>query len=134
VTVPSVFAGSKACRECHEDDHKVWAASGHAHAVESLKRTGDEFNKKCLSCHVTGFEVDRGFVNMLRTPALGNVHCEACHGAASDHARSPQTAHPGIGGMQQFRKKVRKEFCLRCHDAENSPGFNFETYWPKIAH
>ena len=134
VAAPSIFAGSKACRECHEEDHKVWAASRHARAVESLKPTGDEFNRKCLSCHVTAFEANRGFVNMVRTPELGNVHCEACHGAASEHARSPQTAHPGIGLMQGFRKKVRKEFCLRCHDPENSPGFNFDTYWAKIAH
>jgi hypothetical protein len=42
--------------------------------------------------------------------------------------------HPGLGEMRLFRRKVRKEFCQRCHTTENSPRFDFATYWPKIAH
>jgi hypothetical protein len=24
--------------------------------------------------------------------------------------------------------------CRTCHDHDNSPEFNFETYWPKVEH
>jgi len=134
VATPSIFAGAKECVDCHEKAYKVWQKSRHARAIETLKATANQFNKNCVQCHVTGFGVDRGFVNFLRTPALANVQCEACHGAALDHSKSPQTVHPGIGLVQQLRRKVSKEFCRRCHTQENSPRFNFEQYWPKIAH
>jgi hypothetical protein len=25
-------------------------------------------------------------------------------------------------------------WCLNCHDLDNSPEFDFDTYWPKIEH
>jgi hypothetical protein len=27
-----------------------------------------------------------------------------------------------------------KKHCLTCHDGNNSPNFDFETYWKKIEH
>jgi hypothetical protein len=27
-----------------------------------------------------------------------------------------------------------KKVCLQCHDGDNSPHFDFETYWQKIVH
>lgn len=134
VTMPSIFGGSKSCKECHEKAYAVWAKSKHAHAIDSLRATSDHYNDACLECHVTGFGVSRGFVNVLRTPNLANVQCEACHGAAVDHSRDPANVHPGIGLLQGQRRKVRKEFCLRCHTEENSPKFKFEEFWEKIEH
>ena len=133
VTVPSMFAGVGACKDCHAAAFRVWKKSGHAHAIDTLKRTRDHFNPACLECHVTGF-ADRvgGFVNMLRTPELADVQCEACHGPSVKHSQNPQDFHPSPA--EHMRKRVRKEFCLRCHTSENSPGFNYETYWPKIQH
>jgi hypothetical protein len=132
--VPSIFAGADTCKTCHAKQFKVWSGSRHAHAIETLARKGTQFSKDCVPCHVTGFGADRGFINMLRTPNLAGVQCEACHGASADHVRSPQTTRPGIGPVQKVHRRVRKEFCLRCHTPENSPNFNFERYWPKIAH
>jgi hypothetical protein len=87
-----------------------------------------------LQCHVTGFGANRGFVNLIRTPGLVNVQCEACHSSALDHAKDPENIHPGLGIFQQSRRKVSESFCLRCHTAEQSPKFKFADYWPKIAH
>ncbi len=134
VTARSLFAGADACKICHEKAYTVWQKSRHARAIETLVRAGNQFNQDCVSCHVTGFGSDRGFVNMLRTPKLASVQCEACHGESVDHARSPQTIHPGLGVLQQVRRPVKKEFCPRCHTPENSPNFQYERYWPKIAH
>jgi 2',3'-cyclic-nucleotide 2'-phosphodiesterase (5'-nucleotidase family) len=134
VTRPSIFAGSAKCKDCHEKAFKVWETSKHAHAIDVLKRTGDHFNPACVECHVTGFGVGGGFVNVLRTPELAGIQCEACHSPSLSHVANPQTMHPGLGEMRLFRRKVRKEFCQRCHTTENSPRFDFATYWPKIAH
>jgi hypothetical protein len=134
VTVPTIFAGSGQCKECHEKAYKAWQKSGHARAIHALERTGDQFNPECVECHVTGNGVSGGYVNLLRTPNLANIHCEQCHGPSITHASKPQEAHPGIGQLQQIRRTVRKDYCLRCHTEENSPRFNFEQYWAKIAH
>jgi hypothetical protein len=133
VTVPSMFAGAGACKDCHEAAFRVWKKSGHAHAIDTLKRTRDHFNPECLRCHVTGSSARvGGFVNILRTPELADVQCEACHGPSVKHSQNPQAFHPSP--HERIRKRVKKEFCLRCHTSENSPGFNYETYWPKIEH
>jgi hypothetical protein len=134
LTVPRLYLGSEACKDCHEKAYRAWAASGHARAGESLKKRSSEFNDVCLSCHVTAFEAERGFADMIRTPELSGVHCEACHGSSVDHSRDPQKVHPGLGAFQQLRRKITRQFCLRCHDRENSPRFNYEAYWKKIAH
>ena len=133
VTVPSMFAGANACKDCHQAAFGVWKSSGHAHAIETLKRTRDHFNAACLMCHVTGFaDQVGGFVNVLRTPELTDVQCEACHGPSLMHSKNPQDFHPSPA--EHMRKRVKKEFCLRCHTPENSANFNFDTYWKKIQH
>lgn len=134
VSASSLLAGAKACVDCHEKAFKVWEKSSHAYAIETLKRTRDHFNDACLECHVTGFGDSQGYVNYLRTPRLANVQCEACHGPALQHSRSPQMYHPGVGELTQVRKKVSQKFCLRCHTPENSPKFNFAEYWKTIEH
>lgn len=134
LTMPTVFAGAAVCRDCHEKAYKVWEKSAHAHAIDSLEKTGDHYNTECLLCHVTGYGETRGFVNVLRTPELTGVQCEACHTAARQHSERPQQFHPGSEFGITFKRAVRKEFCLNCHTEENSPRFNHETYWAKIAH
>jgi len=134
VAAPLMYAGARACMDCHEKAYRVWEKSRHAHAIETLKKAGNHYNKECLPCHVTGFGVERGFVNMLRTPQLANIQCEACHDASKDHAADPQNVRTGIGLAQQLRHKVAKSFCLRCHTPENSPKFSYDTYWGRIAH
>jgi hypothetical protein len=134
VTIPSVFAGPNACKNCHEKAFKVWQQSAHAHAVETLKRDLNQYNRDCVMCHVTGFDMDRGFVNVLRSPQLASVQCEACHGISADHVRDPMAKHPGIGVFQLNRFKVKPSSCKRCHDEDRSPKFDFDKYWKKIEH
>jgi 2',3'-cyclic-nucleotide 2'-phosphodiesterase (5'-nucleotidase family) len=129
----SSFAGSAACKLCHEKAYAAWQKSGHARAFERLKGA-NQFDAECLRCHATAYGFKGGFVNMMWTPRLASVHCEACHGEAADHVRNPQRIHPGPKGLQEARREVGSQFCLRCHDMDNSPAFKFETYWPKIKH
>jgi hypothetical protein len=134
LTIPSILAGAQACKKCHEKAYRVWGKSAHARAIETLKATAQQYNGECLQCHVTGFGASRGYVNLIRTPELVNVQCEACHSPALDHSKDPENKHPGLGLFQQSRRRVSEGSCLRCHTAERSPKFRFADYWQKIAH
>ncbi len=120
----SPFAGSKACAPCHARDTEIWAKSGHAHALATLKKQGHSQDPDCVSCHVTGYRLKTGFLSQLATPAFGVVGCEGCHGPARAHARNPKIR----------LKPAGQEVCLKCHTSDQSPRFEFGPYWAKIRH
>jgi len=130
---PSRYAGAGACKQCHEKAYSVWEKSPHARAMNGLKPP-DDHNSKCVECHVTGAGVKQGFVDIFQTPKLTGVQCEACHRPAVDHVRSRGALRPGVGAMQQLNLKVRDTTCRHCHTEANSPRFEFNLYWKKIAH
>jgi hypothetical protein len=122
-------AGTSQCRQCHVDDCKSWSRSAHAHAFASLENTGAHVDPYCQQCHTTGFGLPEGFVSFKDSSKdLQNVGCESCHGPSLGHALDPQNVSPSV-----FREQAAMH-CISCHDHENSPHFNYETYWPKIAH
>ena len=60
-----------------------------------------------------------------KTPIFKNVSCEACHGASGEHVKDQgETPHGKVG----------QKFCLKCHDADNSPKFKYKPYWEKMKH
>jgi len=119
-----IFASEQTCLTCHPSKHKLWNLSRHSHAYETLNRVNKAFDPECLSCHVTGWGSDGGFISEVDTPELKNVQCEACHG--------PRLGH--IKGLQQNLKLDAKKACMNCHIKNHSPNFNFSKYWPKIKH
>jgi hypothetical protein len=149
------FAGSAACADCHKSAHDVWADSGHARALTTLeeqspRRDGDP---ECLSCHVVGWAPQKfqpyegGFMGMAATPHLAQQGCENCHGPAATHAAAERgevrvpaaelerlraELHLAIATPQDRQKVVNN--CLECHDLDNSPKFDFDTYWPQVEH
>ena len=54
--------------------------------------------------------------------SLKNVQCEACHGYGTEHDRSGEWL------------AAARSSCVVCHDQANSPDFDYETYWSRIAH
>ena len=123
--IPHEYAGETSCAECHEDINLALDDSGHERAWATLIASNDQHDPECVRCHVTGWGHSTGFSTGESTPHLVDVNCEACHGPGEEHA-SIQTPMP--------RSKPSEKFCLRCHDADNSPQFDFKTYWPKIKH
>ena len=143
------YVGQQSCTDCHETAGNVWRKSNHSKAWLSLKETAKparDFDPECIACHVVGWNATEllpykgGFLNEKETPLLTSVSCEACHGPGENHAR----AEAGSNGTLQesLRKAMRlsveggtaKKHCLTCHDGNNSPYFDFETYWKKIEH
>ena len=35
---------------------------------------------------------------------------------------------------QVFKEGSVVDMCMQCHDLDNSPDFDFQTYWPKVKH
>jgi len=141
------FVGSQKCESCHEKSYDVWKRSGHAHAYATLEKLDPprNFDPECVSCHVVGwhptkfFPYEGGFESVKKTPRLRNVGCEDCHGPGERHCVAE------LGNNEELQKKCRKavvitkeqskkEQCTTCHDLDNSPDFNFDTYWPLIEH
>jgi len=141
------YVGSKKCETCHEISYDVFRKSGHAKAWRTLQeleipRTHDP---ECVSCHVVGwhpteyFPYEGGFWSEETTPHLVGVGCEACHGPGENHIRAEMGSD--FEAQERFRNLVRVTLedartwqCVSCHDLDNSPDFDFETYWPLIEH
>lgn len=121
----ATYVGSKRCIRCHKAEYNVWKKSKHAQAIKELVPENHHFDPECLQCHTTGFKFKGGFQNLKKTKPLGAVGCESCHGPRSLHIKNPK----------KFKNSTPSSAtCLQCHDAENSPLFDFDTYWPKIKH
>ena len=118
------YLTTEACRGCHAAEYETWAGSAHAHAFKTLIDANQDFNVECVSCHVTGFNNQGGFINAKRTPDLLNVQCEACHGDATEH----------VADLQKPFGDVPPRQCFTCHTKENSPDFVFFPYWDMIKH
>lgn len=149
------FAGSEACAECHQEAYDVWKDTPHATALTTLeeqkpRRDGDP---ECLSCHVTGWAPQRfepfegGFTGVKTTPLLAHQGCENCHGPAAAHTA---VERGDVRASEAEQDRLRQELvltlstpegkqkavnnCLECHDLDNSPHFDFDDYWPQVAH
>lgn len=118
------FAGSASCASCHAADQKLFIDQKHAHAFETLKGKGMHVDPACLQCHTTGYGLPGGFVTQKLTPDRIDVGCENCHGPSAEHVADPKVRTP-------FRAADQ---CVRCHDHENSPTFEYPRYWEKIRH
>ncbi|MFN7971538.1 MAG: multiheme c-type cytochrome [Acidobacteriota bacterium] len=121
------YAGTASCTACHPAAARKWEESKHSHAWKTLEDARHDADPECVGCHTVGFGVVSGFVATPRTPALVNVGCESCHGPSSRHAVDGTTPTSGQNVHGQER-------CAPCHVPEHSPGFDFTTYWPQIAH
>ena len=119
------YAGSRICMSCHAKAAEKWQASKHAVALATLEREHHDRDPDCISCHVVDIQKQNGFRTRTETPDLADVGCESCHGPGLAHADLPK-AHE--------MPNVVKDSCTKCHTVNNSPRFNFESYWRQIAH
>tara|TARA_R110001592_G_scaffold72115_3_gene220194 strand:+ start:67059 stop:68723 length:1665 start_codon:yes stop_codon:yes gene_type:complete len=150
----ATFVGAETCGECHTKAYEKWLTTAHAHAYESLiKGRKDQiergekivsriYDPECLSCHVTGWQpqevirYESGFVNKQESPHLLGQQCENCHGPGSGHIELVE-----MDKLEEAKKVMRvtlaeakKNTCFQCHDLDNSPKFEFDSYWEKIKH
>ncbi|MCU0711214.1 MAG: hypothetical protein MUC43_04085 [Pirellula sp.] len=118
------IAGSESCLKCHEADQHVWTGSHHSHAFASIQKSNAHFEPACQVCHTTGYALPGGFETVMASADRLGVGCENCHGPSLAHVKQPTKRTP-FNAVDQ---------CRKCHDLENSPKFDYATYWPKILH
>ncbi|QQS46086.1 MAG: hypothetical protein IPM66_19550 [Acidobacteriota bacterium] len=121
----SPYVLSETCAKCHVSEYETWRKSLHAVAFAALETKRRVYDAACVGCHSLGFRKE-GFINIKATPQFANVQCESCHGPGAAHVADPKAGN--------YRTPSKNESCLICHDRENSPDFDFDRYWPVIAH
>jgi hypothetical protein len=156
------FLGSEKCAECHDVEYDIWKQTPHSHAFESLTvayaqasddpslaqrvRVDRIHDPECINCHTTGWDAqdvvrfESGFTGVEATPHLVGVHCESCHGPGSRHVELEENGAAEDLLLAERQKMhlstdtAEVRLCVKCHDFENSPDFDFNTFWPKIEH
>lgn len=122
----ATYVGATVCSTCHPEASSTWSESGHAHARDVLSESSRANDPSCLRCHTTGFGHPGGFGSGGDNNKLGHVGCESCHGPGSDHTALPRA---GYGDLPQDFSA-----CVACHTHDNSPGFEWPSYWSSIQH
>jgi hypothetical protein len=119
------YATAGACVSCHQDRFTAWTLDPHARAYEALIPRKAELDVECVACHSTAWGQPGG--NATLTPVAMRtwkaVQCEACHGPLAGH---PQRA-------EVVPHAVSEATCTTCHDAANSPQFDYASYLPKLS-
>jgi hypothetical protein len=141
------YVGSAKCESCHEESYRIWRKSKHAQAYRSLVEAQPprNFDPECLACHVIGWDPSQftpyqgGYSSAQKTPLLVNVGCESCHGPGEAHIAAEEKNDPELQKKMQkatvlTKEEAEKRFCATCHDLDNSPDFEFKTYWPDVEH
>jgi hypothetical protein len=122
----SAYVGSATCQGCHEKEYETFSKhSRKAHSDKSVKLmtkklTAEEV-KGCYVCHTTGYGQPGGFVSFEKTPDLGHLGCESCHGPGSAHVDSG-------GGKSSIVGKGRMNIaqCEKCHKNERVVNFRYK--------
>jgi len=122
----SRFVPSQACRKCHQEQYKAWAKTKHAHAFRVLKEKGRAGDSECYTCHTTGSGMETGFVTPAETPQFVGVHCQCCHLVDATHGDNKQHVIPSA--------PIVPDTCIGCHNAFNSPKFDYTSYRARIRH
>ncbi len=142
-----LFTGSEACGKCHTQAYKVWKDTPHAKAMTTLVDGTPQrhHDPECISCHATGWEPQKfypytgGYQNLIDTPHLASNGCENCHGPGKKHAEAeamPNKIDPKLLAALRSSMRVSRDQsgCVQCHDVDNSPDFDFDSYWPSVEH
>jgi hypothetical protein len=111
-----------ACVSCHQDRFVAWGFDPHAKALLALADRGATQNPECLACHTTAWGKPGGIGGLEEVDRFKGVQCEACHG--------PMGGHPENGRKSEV---ISEGTCTGCHDAANSPGFEYGKYVGRVS-
>ena len=116
------FLGVTSCVGCHSDIIDGWKTTPHANAFKSLRTQGAEkqSNPGCFKCHVVGYDLDGGYIDMDLTPELTGVQCESCHGQGRAHVESDGDPSLIIGTLGE-------KSCRACHTKGQDKNFDYKT-------
>ena len=148
------FVGHEVCGECHTEAYEIFVDTPHFEASQSIMEPTERatiprhHDPECLSCHVTGwnpqeyFPYVSGYFDEASSKHVMTNGCENCHGPGSKHVAAEngdinvtdQELEALRVEMRLTLEEARKTKCLECHDLDNSPDFDFDSYWPEVEH
>ncbi|HEX4384751.1 MAG TPA: multiheme c-type cytochrome [Myxococcales bacterium] len=106
----SDLVGPVSCRTCHAEAYRVWAASPHAHAAETL--TADQRKQPlCLSCH------SRDEARAGQAEVKG-VSCETCHGGGRYYQPAEVMRDKELSRLFGLNDPTPQS-CMVCHGGES---------------
>ena len=131
----------RSCVQCHRKEHRQWSSTLHRKTWQSLvdkQQTGDA---ECQQCHTTLFRQPGGFATVFETPDLVNVQCVDCHQLTGENPKEHINKFRRRRGAVSAQTNGHSDFnpigeatCLRCHNKESSPNFNYQEAFLKITH
>ena len=136
-TAGATYVGAETCRQCHPNTYMKWSTTKHAQAFVALEKDSKPnttFDAECVTCHTTGFEHTSGWRSEAETPHLKGTQCENCHGPASKHVSAPNNREYREPLKLTAEQANKNQVCTHCHDEDNSPKFEFATFWSQIVH
>ena len=136
-TAGATYVGAETCRQCHPNTFAKWSTTPHAQAFVALEkdpRPNTIYDAECITCHTTGFEYTSGWRSEAATPHLKGNQCENCHGPGSKHVSAPDNLEYRSPLKVTAEQASKNQVCYHCHDDDNSPKFEFVTFWTQIAH
>lgn len=120
------YVGSSACSGCHEKEYETFTK--HSRKAKSdksvklmMKKLTAEEVKGCYGCHTTGYGQPGGFQSFEKTPELGHLGCESCHGPGSAHVDSGGAKNKIVG---KGRMSIKQ--CEKCHNDPRVVNFRYK--------
>lgn len=119
------YATAAACVSCHQDRFTAWTLDPHARAYEALIPRKANLDVECIACHSTGWGEPGGnaTLNSVAMRTWKSVQCESCHGPLAGHPQRDEV----------HARPISEATCTGCHDAANSPEFDYAAYLPKVS-
>jgi len=112
------YAGTEACKRCHDTAYTAWKASKHSHAYQTLVDakwpSNRQYDAECIVCHTVGFGYKTGFKDAEKASFLKNVGCESCHGPGKAHSEA-RGGKATIIAFSELGPAKTLDACLRCH-------------------
>ena len=130
VQATATYVGTENCAACHPTAMKVWAGSGHGRAFSTLVARQADADPNCIACHTVGFGTPSGYRREFGAKKLVDVGCESCHGPGSQHVEQRRAG----GEVTAKFRPLGAGDCRKCHHGEFSRPFEYDKFWPVVAH
>jgi hypothetical protein len=151
---PNSYVGVEVCSMCHKSEkagkqYDIWKSAKHSQAYQALLTpAADSIAKvrgsnnpavkteECLSCHVTGHNIDASLIGP-KFKIEDGVQCETCHGPGSNYKTMSIMKNKDLAIANGLNIASNLEgFCVKCHN-EKSPTYvkqDVNVMWEKIKH
>lgn len=110
------YRGWQSCASCHPKETEAWQKTRHAKAYTTLADKGQQFNFKCVPCHVTGMVSGETQEYSSLPQDFLAVGCESCHGPGKKHLENQQNTMAAAPPV---------EICLGCHSEDQDDDFDY---------